>query len=345
MDLKLILRMFKDTFSNWNEDNALRLAAALAYYTIFSLAPLLVIVIGIAGIAFGQDAAKGHIVAQIRGLVGDQSAQAIQVIIENAGKSGGGPFVTIIGIGSLIVGTTGVFGQLQDALNTIWDVAPRPGRGIIGVIHDRIFSFILVLGLGFLLLVSLVLSTVLATLSSNFEGILRSYTLLQTANFIVSFLAIAFIFAVVFKIVPDIDISWMDSWVGAIVTSILFTIGKYLVSLYLGYSAIASVYGVAGSLMVLLLWIFYSANILLLGAEFTRVYANAMGSRVVPKRGAVLVTLGRRVLGGTQISPSLADDEPDGARHNEIYDTSSGGILDRVISGIFNPYMLWRKGK
>ncbi len=337
--------MFRDTLSNWNEDNALRLAAALAYYTIFSLAPLLVIVIGIAGIAFGQEAAKGHIVAQIRGLVGEQSAQAIQVIIENAGKSGGGPFATIIGIAALIVGATGIFGQLQDALNTIWDVKPRSGRGIIGIVRDRIFSFLLVLGLGFLLLISLIISTGLAILNAHFESIMRSYTELQTTNFIVSFLAITFIFAVIFKIVPDIDISWRDSWVGAIATSILFTIGKYLVSLYLGYSSIASVYGVAGSLMVLLLWIFYSANILLLGAEFTRVYANTMGSRMVPKKDAMFVTFERKAPDGTRMPPSLVSEAPGGKEHSEKCDTSNRGILDKVLSVIFYPYTLWLRRK
>ncbi len=289
MDTKQILGMFRDTISNWSEDNALRLAAALAYYTIFSLAPLLVIIIGIAGIAFGQEAAKGHIVTQIRGLVGEQSAQAIQIVLENAGRSGGSPFAAIIGIGALIVGATGIFGQLQDALNTIWNVKPRPDRGIIGIIHDRIFSFLLVLGSGFLLLVSLIISTGLAILGARFEDIMGDYHLLQTINFIVSFLMITFIFALVFKIVPDITISWTNAWVGAIITSILFTIGKYLVSLYLGYSAIASVYGVAGSLVALMLWVFYSANILLFGAEFTRVYASTMGSRIIPKKDAVLL--------------------------------------------------------
>ncbi len=328
MDLKLALRISRDAFSNWNEDNGLRLAAALAYYTIFSLAPLLVISIGIAGIAFGQAAAIGHIVAQIRNLVGDQSAQAIQIIIENAGKSGGGPVATAIGIIALIFGATGIFGQLQDALNTVWDVMPRPGRGIGGIVHDRVFSFILVIGMGFLLLVSLIISTGLAAISAHFEGLLRDYQMLQAANFIVSLLAITFIFAAIFKIVPDVEISWRDVLVGAVVTSILFAIGKFLVSLYLGYSAIASIYGAAGSIMVLLLWIFYSANVLLLGAEFTRSYASATGSRVAPKRGAVPVSFERRVLDVALASPAIAGagKPPEGMMLDEKH-----GLLNRNI--------------
>lgn len=343
VDLKLALRMSRDTFSNWSEDNGLRLAAALAYYTIFSLAPLLVISIGIAGIAFGQDVARGHIVYQIRNLVGDQSAQAIQVIIENAGKSGGGPVAAIISIAALIFGTTGIFGQLQDALNTVWDVAPKPGRGIAGIIHDRIFSFILVIGLGFFLLLSLVISTGLAAIGAHFEGLLRGYQMLQTANFIISLLAITFIFAAIFKIVPDVDISWKDVFVGAIATSIFFAVGKFLVSIYLGYSAIASVYGVAGSLMVLLLWIFYSANVLLLGAEFTRVYANATGSKVAPKNGAVKVVLERKVLDGNFMPSSMAIEAPGGKETNVKFDKQDGGILSRVLSATFHSYALRRR--
>lgn len=337
--------MLSDTFSSWIEDNTLRLSAALAYYTIFALAPLLVIAIGIAGVVFGQEAARGHIVAQIRGLVGEQNAQAIQIIIENAGKSGGGPFATAIGIGALAIGATGIFGQLQDALNTIWDVRPRPGRGIIGIIHDRIFSFLLVLGLGFLLLVSLVASTVLATLNDHFETLLRNYALLQTANSFISFLAITFVFAVVFKIVPDIDIPWRDACIGAIATSLLFNIGRFLVSLYLGYSSIASVYGVAGSLMVLLLWIFYSANILLFGAEFTRAYADAMGSRVVPKRGAVRIVLEHKSPNRTQKLPSFFGEDHRENVKDEKCNTASKGIQDSVLSRIFYPYNLWRRKK
>jgi membrane protein len=289
MDRKLISKMLKDTFSDWKEDKVLMLAAALAYYTVFALAPLLVIAIAIAGLAFGQDAARGQIVAQIRGLIGDQSAQAIQIIVENAGKSGRGIVATVVGIITLIVGATGIFSLLQGALNTIWDVKHRSGRGILGMIEDRISSFMMVLGAGFLLLASIVISAGLAVLGPYLGGLMNNYALLQSANSIASFLAITFIFTLIYKIIPDIDIAWGDVWIGAAATSLLFTFGKFLMGLYLGHSAIGSIFGAAGSLVVLLLWIYYSANVLLLGAEFTHVYAKTLGSRKIPKSGGVLV--------------------------------------------------------
>jgi membrane protein len=286
---KLILKMLNDTFADWKKDNVLMLAAALSYYTVFALAPVLVIAIAIAGLAFGQDAARGQIVVQSRGLIGDQSAQVIQIIIENAGKSGGGILATIVGMILLIGGATGIFSMLQGALNTIWDVKPRSGKGILWIIKDRLPSFLMVLGAGFLLLASLVISAGLSVLGTYLKGTINVYPLLQPINIAASFLAIAFIFALIYKIIPNIDISWSDVWIGAAVTSALFTLGKSLMGFYLEHSAIGSIFGAAGSLAVLLLWIYYSANILLLGAEFTQVYARTMGSRMTPAREAILV--------------------------------------------------------
>jgi membrane protein len=281
--------MLNDTFADWKKDNVLMLAAALSYYTVFALAPVLVIAIAIAGLAFGQDAARGQIVVQSRGLIGDQSAQVIQIIIENAGKSGGGILATIVGMILLIGGATGIFSMLQGALNTIWDVKPRSGKGILWIIKDRLPAFLMVLGAGFLLLASLVISAGLSVLGTYLKGTINVYPLLQPINIAASFLAIAFIFALIYKIIPDIDISWSDVWIGAAVTSALFTLGKSLMGFYLEHSAIGSIFGAAGSLAVLLLWIYYSANILLLGAEFTQVYAKTMGSRMTPAREAILV--------------------------------------------------------
>lgn len=281
MNFKLILKIIENTFSEWSEDKALRLAAALAFYAILSLAPLLTIVIAISGFVFGQEAARGQIVTQVRGLVGDQSAQVIQTIIENANRSGGSTVATIEGIMILIFGATGMFIQLRDAMNTIWDVKPRPGRGILGAIKGQLSSFAMVLGLGFLLVVLLAVSAWLTIVGSYVGGIAQRYNLLlQAINILISFVAITFIFAMIFKFVPDIEVAWKDVWIGAAITSLLFTIGKFLMELYLSHSSIGSAYGAASSLIILLLWIYYSANILLLGAEFTQVYANTLGSRI-----------------------------------------------------------------
>ncbi len=344
MNSKLILSMLKDMFSDWSEDKAMRLAAALAYYTIFSLAPLLVIVIAISGFAFGQEAAREQIIAQVRGLVGDQGAQAIQIIIENASSSGGGILATLAGIIALIFGATGVFGQLQDALNTVWEVEPRPGRGIMGMIKDRFFSFTMVLGVGFLLLASLVISAGLAAISSYMGGMMQGYALImQAIDFLTSFIVITIIFALIYKIVPDAKIAWSDVWIGAAVTSLLFAVGKFLMGLYLGHSAIGSAYGAAGSLVILLLWIYYSANILLLGAEFTQVYANTLGSRIVPKKDAVSVTKEMRAQQGIGHPKHATRSVSLKEGCEEARNSSNHGFIERALSGIIYLYSLWKR--
>jgi membrane protein len=263
----------------WDEDNVPRLAAALSYYTIFSLAPLLVIAIAISGLVFGREAAQGEIVGEIRGLVGENAAQAIQDAIANAGKLGTSVVAGVIGILMLLFGATGVFGELQGALNTIWEVKPKPGRGLGGIIRDRFFSFTLVLGTSFLLLVSLLISAALAALNKYFFDALPGADMIwQTANVVVSFSVITFLFAVIFKFVPDVKVKWHDVWIGAAITALLFNIGKYLIGLYLGHSSVGSTYGAAGSLVIILIWVYYSAQILFLGAEFTQVYTRRNGS-------------------------------------------------------------------
>ncbi len=347
MKLKLALKIAKDTFSDWSEDKALRLAAAMAYYTTFSLAPLLTIVIAIAGLAFGQEAARGQIVAQIRGLVGDQGAQAIQTIAANANSSGGSMLATILGIAVLIFGATGMFVQLQDALNTIWEVKPKPGRGIIGAIKDRFFSFAMVIGMGFLLIASLAVSAGLAALGSYASGIVHGHDLiLQAGNFLISFIVITFIFALTFKFVPDADIAWGDVWIGAAITSLLFNIGKFLMGVYLGHSSVGSAYGAAGSLIILLLWIYYSANILLLGAEFTQVYANNLGSRIVPKKDAVPATAEMKAqqgLGHIKKGSEKPADASSEGRHSKGSHHADHSLLGRAISGVFYLRSLWKR--
>jgi len=262
----------KETFSEWSEDRAPRMGAALAYYTVFSLAPVLVIAIGVAGIFFGERMAEGRLMDEIRGLVGPEGAGAIRAMIENAAADrSGGVVATIMGLAALIFGATGAFVELQDALNTIWEVKPKT-RGLLGMLKDRFFSFTLVIGIGFLLLVSLVISAALAAVGSM-TGRYVSPSLLHGVNFVVSFAVITALFAMIFKILPDAKIAWRDVWLGAAVASLLFSAGKFIIGLYLGKSGMTSAYGAAGSLVIVLVWVYYSAQILFLGAEFAHVYA------------------------------------------------------------------------
>lgn len=286
-----MLKLLKDTVAEWQEDKVSLWAAALAYYTIFSIAPLLIIAISIAGAVFGEEAARGEIVGQIRGLVGQQGAEAIQTMIENANRPSSGGFIaTLLGIGTLLFGASGVFTQLQDALNAIWEVKPKPGQGIKGVVKSRFLSFAMVLVIGFLLLVSLVMTAALSALSNFFSHLLPGADgLWHVVNLGIAFGVITLLFAMIYKFLPDAKIPWSDLWVGAAATAFLFTIGKFLIGLYLGHSSIGSTYGAAGSLVVVLVWIFYSAQIILFGAEFTQVYAKTHGSRIVPTKSAVLV--------------------------------------------------------
>lgn len=308
-----IWSVIKGSFKEWSEDKASRLAAALSYYTIFSLAPLLVIVIAIAGFAFGRQAAQGAIVQQISGLVGQRGAEQVQTMIQNANQPRAGLIATIISVALLIFGATGVFNQLQDSMNTIWEVRLKPGRGIFAMVRDRFLSFAMILGIAFLLLVSLVLSAALSAFGKFLVGIMPGFPLiLQVINFIVSFLVISFLFVLIFKFLPDARISWKDAWVGGAVTSLLFTIGKQLIGLYLGSSSTANVFGVAGSLIILLLWIYYSGMILFFGAEFTQVYATTYGSGITPVKDAERVTESERAEQGIPHRRSVRSQEPSG---------------------------------
>lgn len=291
MNIKTILTLFKETFAEWNKDKASRLAAALAYYTIFSLAPLLIIVIAIAGSVFGEEAAKGEIVGQIRGLVGKEGAEFIQTAIENASKPAAGTIASIISVALLLFGASGVFAELQDALNTIWEVQPKPGRGVLNVIRSRFLSFTMVLGIGFLLIVSLVASAILAAVVNFLGHLLPGLDALwNLANFVVSFLLTTVLFGLIYKVLPDVKITWSDVWIGAAITSLLFSIGRFLLGQYLGNNSFGSTYGAAGSLVVILAWVYYAAQILFFGAEFTQVYARRYGSQIVPAANAVPIT-------------------------------------------------------
>ena len=306
MNAGAMFGLAKDAFNEWNEDKAPRLAAALAYHTLFSLAPLLVIAISIAGLVFGAEAVRGQVVQQIGGLVGQNSAEMIQGMIAGASKPSTSIPATVIGFATLLLGAAGLFGQLQDALNTIWDVEPKPGQGIIAMIKKRFFSFTMVLGTGFLLLVSLVLSAgVTAVMNYVTSSITGLDVLLQIVNFLVGFLVTALVFAMIFKFIPDADIKWSDVWIGAAVTSLLFSIGRFALGFYLGSGSFSNTYGAAASLVIILLWVFYSAQILFLGAEFTQVYARQYGSGVQPDADAVEMSEASKAVQGTPARKSV----------------------------------------
>ncbi len=291
MNPKDILPILKETASEWMEDQAPSLGAALAYYTAFSLAPLLLIAIGIAGFFFGREAAQGQIFDQLRSLLGEASGKAIQDMVQNANtKPATGVMAAIIGVVTLLFSASGVFGQLQASLNAIWGVQPKPGRGILGIIQDRILSFGFILVVGFLLLVSLLLTAAIALVGDRFGGMVPGMeALIQILNSVLSLALVTLLFAMIFKFLPDAKIAWHDVWIGAFITAVLFTVGKFVLGLYLGKSGVASSYGAAGSLIVLLLWVYYSSQILFFGAEFTQVYANRFGSHVAPADNAVAV--------------------------------------------------------
>jgi membrane protein len=290
MNAQAIWDLLKNTFTDWSEDKAPRLAAALAYYTVFAIAPILIIAISIASIFFSG--AEEQIIAQVSGLIGPQAGDAIKTMIQNRETNNSSNLLaTVIGLVTLLVAATGLFGELQDSLNTIWEVQPKPNQGILATLKNRFFSFTMVLGVGFLLLVSLVISTALSALGNAFGGPPESQTIVWKAiNFVISFGVTTLLFALIYKVIPDVKIAWSDVWIGAVATAVLFTLGKFLIARYLATESTASTYGAAGALVLLLIWVYYSAQILFLGAEFTQVYAKAYGSKIQPAENAIPVT-------------------------------------------------------
>jgi membrane protein len=266
--------LLKTSASEWVADEAPRLGAALAYYTMLSIAPLLVVVVAVAGLVYGEAAARGELAQQLEGLVGPQGAEVLQTMLANASHPAGGLIATAIGLVVLLLGASGVFIELQGSLNRIWGVQSKTAGGVWGFIRTRLLSFLMVLAIGFLLLASLALSAALSAVSRYFAEEGGSPILWQVVNQAVSFAVITLLFALIFKLLPDAEIAWKDVWVGAALTAVLFTVGKYLIGLYLGNSSVGSAYGAAGSLAVFLVWVYYSAQILFFGAEFTQVYAN-----------------------------------------------------------------------
>ena len=308
MQLRTGYELVRDAASAWSEDKAPRLGAALAYYSVFSLAPLLVIAIAIAGFVFGTAAAERQVVTTLDGLVGPTGARAIHQLLENANQPGQGLMATIFGVGTLLLGASGLFGQLKDALNTVWGVAPKPGTSLWGTVRERFFSITLVLGTGFLLLVSLVLSALISAAAAYFSHLLPGNEgLWQAVNQGVAFTATAGIFALMFHYLPDAEVAWRDVWVGALITAGLFTVGKYALGVYLGNSSVTSPFGAAGSLVIVLLWVYYSAQIMLFGAELTKVYANRCGSRIRPDADAMRLSEHARMRQGITFVADGAD--------------------------------------
>ena len=277
---KPIYHLLRATYTAWTNDKVPRMGAALAYYTLFSLAPLLVIAIAIAGFVFGKDAVQGRITSEIQGLIGPESAHAVQTMIQSAHKPVHGLFAGIFGIILLLLGASGVFTEMQDAMNTIWKVDTTSKTGVWNLVKGRFLSFGMVLGIGFLLLVSLLLSAALTAAATYASGFLPiPPAALHAMDFLFSLFFIGALMALIFKLLPDVRVPWSDVWVGAVLTSLLFTIGKFLIGFYIGHSVTMSAYGAAGSVVIILAWIYYSAELLYFGAEFTHVYSIRCGSQ------------------------------------------------------------------
>lgn len=274
-----IWALLRESVEGYIEDEAMSRGAAIAYYTIFSIAPLLVIATATAGLFFGEEAVRGALAEELRGLLGDTGAEAVEAMVKGAGNRTSGAVATLIGVVTLLLTASGVFGELQSSLNAIWRVPPRKGDAVTRLMRAKLASLGLVAATGFLLLVSLVASAVLSAIASWFDTVVPgTLLLLGVANFVLSFLMVAVLFGAIYKILPDRGIAWRDVAVGALVTAFLFTIGKSLIGWYVGSSNFGSGYGAAGALMIVLLWVYYSAQVFLLGAEFTRAWAGFHGS-------------------------------------------------------------------
>ncbi len=307
--------VLKEATSGWIQHRAQRLGASLAFYTTLALAPLTIIAIAVAGYFFGEEAARGGIVDQIKHLVGKEGAIAIEALIQKASEPHQSRLATLISVGLLVFGATGVFAELKDSLDTIWEVKRKPGIGLWAIAKTQLLAFAVVVGTGFLLLVSLLLTAILTAftqwLGQRLPGTAWTAYIL---DMLVSFLIITFLFALIFKLLPDVTVSWKDVWIGAIFTAVLFMIGKFLIGIYIGSASIGSVYGAAGSLVVVLVWTYYSSQILFFGAELIRAYAQYFEPQpIVPTELAVLMTEFELVKQGMPTPPI----EPEYSAHLE----------------------------
>ena len=279
MSVKQAISLAKETYNKWSEHQAPRLGASVAFYSVQSFAPVLVLLTGVIALVFGLLSAQGTMISEARQLIGDRGAETVESLLKNAQKPSSGIFASIVAFATLLFGASGVFTELQDALNVIWESTARNASGFIGIIRQRLFSFGMVLAIGVLLLVSLVLSAGLAYIGHTFGQLMPMPPfVLQMINLFVSFVVIAALFGLMFKYVPAAKVAWRDVAVGAIGTALLFTIGKFLLGLYIGKASVGSTYGAAGSFVAVVVWIYYSAQIFFFGAEFTHVYAQARGA-------------------------------------------------------------------
>ena len=343
--------LLKQAFREWNEDEAPRLSAALAYYTIFSLAPVLVIVVAVAGLAFGADEVRGAIVEQARGLLGESGADLVLNMLREASRPKDSVVAMAVALVALLLGASSLFAQLQEALNTVWDVEPRTGRGVIGLVKDRFLSFAMVLGVGFLLLVSLVMAAALQAVRTFAEGEVAALApVFQALGFVLDLAVTTLLFAMLYKFLPDVELRWSDVWTGALATAVLFTVGKFALGAYIGRGAVGSAYGAAGSLAIVLVWVYYSAQILLFGAELTQVYARQRGSWIarplVPAAAPALVPAAASAPVPVAVTASapvaLRTIEPEvlaGAAQPPAF---LGGVALGIIFGYLND-RLWRR--
>ncbi|PWA05338.1 YihY/virulence factor BrkB family protein [Flavobacterium psychrotolerans] len=288
---KTDLKILNDTFNGFIDDKCLKLSASLSYYTLFSLAPLLLLLISLAGFFLGRDAIQGQLFSEINGVFGNAVAVQIQEMVKNMELSGKTTTAVVVGIITLIIGATSVFGEIQDSINMIWRVKVKPKRGWLKVLKNRLLSLWLIGGLGFLLIVSLVVNIALLAMNNLLKGYFPNVTIIifNILNIVISFGVITVLFGIIFKVLPDVKIAWKDVQIGAFFTACLFMVGRFLIGLYIETAVTASAYGAAGSLIIVLVWIYYSAVIVYFGVEFTRVYANYVGRKIEPAEFAVYV--------------------------------------------------------
>ncbi|WMJ71973.1 YihY/virulence factor BrkB family protein [Cytophagaceae bacterium ABcell3] len=291
--LKNIIRVVKLTFTEFFKANPLNYAAIIGFYTIFSLPGILLIIINIAGYAWGEEAVQGELANQIDETLGRQTAIQVQNVLENAVQSEATEFATFVGLATLLFSATTVFIAMQDSLNSLWHIRPKPSTGLVKLIKDRVLSFAMVISLGFLLLVSLTVNVAVVALQNFIRDLLEEFTvyLVNTINIIISLGVTALIFGLIYKVLPDAKVRWKDIWVGALITTFLFVLGKFLIGLYLSESELDTTYGAAGALVLLLVWVYYSSTIMLLGAQFTWAYATELGNGVKPTKEAMEVEI------------------------------------------------------
>ena len=324
------LRVFPDAFKEFLEDKAPRLGAALAYYTIFSIGPLLLITVAMAGLFLGQEAARGQVSEELGKYFGPQMAQALEQMIEAAAKPKSGRLATIVGLLTLFLGASGLFAQLKDALNTIWNVETKSAVGFWAFIKERFLSMAMVLGIGFLLLVSLVFDAAISALGPWLTRLIGGEAIVHALSLVISFAIATVLFAAIFRILPDLKISWHDVWLGAVFTSLLFVLGKWGLGFYLGKAAVGSAYGAAGSLVILLVWVYWSAQILFFGAECTQVYARKFGTL----RGDTSKEEARTAATRVEDRPKTAEPVPPRALPMPVQARRSRGVLKVAAGGV-----------